>query len=103
MTKNRLSSLISLLGNKENYRLRPVDEPPGQVPLSKTCCKGKLKVCKIGGDRRLCARMANLGVLPGCEMELLCPNQGRQCLIKINGGTISLDEPSAQNIFVEPL
>ncbi len=44
--------------------------------------------------------MANLGVLPGTEMELLCPHRGRQCMIKVNGGTISLDSTTAANIFV---
>lgn len=44
--------------------------------------------------------MANLGVIPGIEMELLCRHQGRQCMIKVNGGTISLDSLAADNIFV---
>ena len=44
--------------------------------------------------------MAHLGVMPGTEMELLCRHQGRQCMIKVNGGTISLDSLTADNIFV---
>jgi Fe2+ transport system protein FeoA len=44
--------------------------------------------------------MANLGVLPGTELELICPRRGRQCMIKVNGGTLSLDETTAENIFV---
>jgi hypothetical protein len=46
--------------------------------------------------------MANLGVLPGSEMELLCPSRGRRCMVKVNGGTISLDDLTAENIFVTP-
>jgi Fe2+ transport system protein FeoA len=48
--------------------------------------------------------MANLGVLPGSEMELLCPSRGRghRCMVKVNGGTLSLDELTAENIFVIP-
>ncbi len=69
-------------------------------PLSQACCQGRLKVCKITGDRRLCARMASLGLLPGSEVELLCPVQGRQCMLKVNGGTISLDGIAAENILV---
>lgn len=46
--------------------------------------------------------MANLGVLPGSELELLCKGGGQQCMIKINGGTISLDAPTAAAILVAP-
>jgi Fe2+ transport system protein FeoA len=50
--------------------------------------------------------MAALGVLPGAVLELLCPARGRgrkQCMVKINGGTLSLDALTAQNIFVCPV
>jgi Fe2+ transport system protein FeoA len=46
--------------------------------------------------------MANLGVLPGSEIELLCKGGGQQCMIKINDSTISLDAPTAANILVAP-
>lgn len=47
--------------------------------------------------------MTNLGLIPGNEIELLCKGGGgRQCLVKINGGTISLDELSAASILVTP-
>jgi len=47
--------------------------------------------------------MANLGLLPGCELELLCKGNGQQCMVKINGGTISLDASTAANIMVAPV
>ncbi|HHD57394.1 MAG TPA: ferrous iron transport protein A [Desulfobulbaceae bacterium] len=74
--------------------------PVDARPLSKACRNGRVKVCKIGGSRKICAKMAHLGVMPGTEMELLCPRRGRQCMIKVNGGTLSLDEATADNIFV---
>jgi Fe2+ transport system protein FeoA len=49
--------------------------------------------------------MASLGVLPGAVMELLCPACGcrrPRCMVKVNGGTLSLDELAAASIFVEP-
>lgn len=46
--------------------------------------------------------MAHLGLLPGREMEVLCPGRGHQCMIKIDGGTISLDNNMAENIIVTP-
>ncbi len=72
-------------------------------PLSENCQAGKLKICKITGDRKLCARMASLGVLPGAEAELLCPQKGSQCLLKIHGGTLSLDQSTSNNIIVQSL
>ncbi|MDX9841040.1 MAG: FeoA family protein [Desulfobulbus sp.] len=73
------------------------------MPLHEACCRGRMRVCAVNGDRRTCAKMANLGLLPGSELELLCSGGGRQCMIKVNGGTISLDALSAANILVAPL
>ncbi|MGD9948551.1 MAG: ferrous iron transport protein A [Desulfobulbus sp.] len=73
------------------------------TPLPQTCCNRRFRVCAINGDRRTCARMASLGLLPGCELELLCKGTGQQCMVKVNGGTISLDAPTAANIMVAPV
>lgn len=70
-------------------------------PLSESCQAGKIKICKVTGDRKLCARMASLGVLPGEEAELICPRKGSQCLLKIHGGTLSLDQTTSNNIIVQ--
>ena len=76
---------------------------PVGIPLPETCCSGRVRVCAINGDRKNCAKMANLGVMPGSELELLCKGGGQQCMIKINGGTISLVAPTAANILVAPI
>ena len=44
--------------------------------------------------------MASLGVYPGEEVELLCPENGSQCLLKLQGGTLSLDSNTTRNIMV---
>lgn len=72
-------------------------------PLAQSCCNGRLRVYAVKGDRHTCARMAHLGLMPGCELELLCKGSGEQCMVKLNGGTISLDAPTAANILVAPL
>lgn len=72
-------------------------------PLSETCQTGKLKICKLIGDREECAKMAALGVLPGQEVELICSQAGSQCLLKIHGGTLSIDQSTSNNIIVESL
>ncbi|WP_051553928.1 FeoA family protein [Desulfobulbus elongatus] len=72
------------------------------TPLSESCCHSRMRVCAVTGDRQTCARMAALGVLPGSELELLCKGGGRHCMIKVNGGTISLDESAAAAVLVAP-
>ena len=72
-------------------------------PLSENCRAGKVKICKVTGNRKSCARMASLGVIPGEEAELLCPQKGSQCLLKIHGGTLSLDQLTSSNIIVQSI
>ncbi len=72
-------------------------------PLSKSCQAGRVKICKITGDRKHCARMASLGVIPGEEAELVYPQRGAQCLLKIHGGTLSLDQLTSNNIIVQSI
>ncbi len=106
MTRNHSDlSCHCLNGDDSNCKLRKVVCPADALPLSRSCGCGKVKVCKISGDRRQCGRMASLGVLPGSKMELLCAGhaKGRGCMVKVNGGTLSLDELAADNIFVQPL
>ena len=101
MTKNHPDIACHCMqGNDQHCFLQDKVYPVDAHPLSESCCSGRVKVCKINGDRKTCARMAHLGLIPGTEMELLCPHQGRQCMIKVNGGTISLDSLTADNIFV---
>lgn len=105
MTKNHSDiSCHCLHGNGKNCKLKRVQCPPDTRPLSESCGCGRVKVCKISGNRKDCAKMANLGVLPGSKMELLCPSRGRgrRCMVKVNGSTLSLDELTAENIFVTP-
>lgn len=81
------------------------DEPQqySSTPLTSTCGCEKVKICKINGDRKMCARMAQLGFLPGSELELVCPGQSKQCMVRIKGSTVTLDELQAQNIYVTPV
>ena len=68
--------------------------------LSDNCRSGKIKICKLIGDRKQCARMAGFGVLPGTEAELICTN-GSQCVLKIHNSTLSLDKTTSDNIIIE--
>lgn len=76
--------------------------PDDAKPLSKAFGCERYRVCKVRGDRKLCARMAQLGVLPGSTIELICPGQSQSCMVKVKGSTVSLDQMSAENILVTP-
>ena len=47
--------------------------------------------------------MAQMGVLPGSEIELVCPGSLKQCLVRVKGSTLTLDPLSAEQILVTPL
>lgn len=72
-------------------------------PLANKGQAGRIKICRITGDRKLCARMASMGVYPGIEAELICPENGSQCILKIQGSTISLDRSVSENILVSAI
>ena len=44
--------------------------------------------------------MASLGLYPGNEIELLSPSRGESCLIKVHGGTVSIDRETMENILI---
>jgi hypothetical protein len=44
--------------------------------------------------------MAAMGLTPGTEAEILCPENGSQCILKIHGGTVCLDHSICRNILV---
>lgn len=73
------------------------------APLSKKGHLGRVKVCRVTGDRKICARMASMGVYPGVEADVVCSGGGNRCILKVDGGTISLDADITANIFVSQL
>ena len=66
-------------------------------------CTGKVRVCKVNGDRKICARMASMGLYPGVIADVICADEGSQCILKVHGGTISLDASVSENILVTSL
>ena len=101
MTFKTLNRKCSCLADKVKNCVKKHPPCPKQVaPLSESCRSGRVKICKITGDRKLCARMASLGVYPGEEIELLCPEKNSQCLLKLQGATLSLDSNTTRNIMV---
>lgn len=103
MTFKRLNRKCASLADKMMNCVKKSDCPKQVSPLSESCRSGRLKICKITGDRKHCARMASLGFYPGEELELLCPENGSQCLLKLQGATLSLDSNTTKNIMVSEL
>ncbi len=100
MTFKILNRKCAGLTTKIKNCVKQPPDPKQVAPLSESCRSGRLKICKITGDRKLCARMASLGVYPGEVVELLCPENGSQCLLKLQGATLSLDSNTTRNIMV---
>lgn len=100
MTFKTLNRKCASLAGKVKNCIKQPSCPRHVVPLSESCRSGRVKICKITGDRKLCARMASLGVYPGEEAELLCPENGSQCLLKLQGTTLSLDSSTTKNILI---
>jgi ferrous iron transport protein A len=88
---NRLSACASECMKTSDYPT---------LPLCNAQAGKRLKVACIDGGRRLCARMASMGIYPGVEMEVLCSGCGRPCLVRVHGGTISLGAGLSDKIMV---
>ncbi len=73
-----------------------------RVPLCDLKDGCKVRVACIEGGRALCARMAALGIYPGAEMHLLCNGCGHPCLVRVNGGTVSIGQGISEKIMVTP-
>lgn len=72
----------------------------GEIPLAQAGCGRRLRICRVGGGRGICARMAALGIFPGQEVELVCAADRSRCLVRLNGSTVSLGDGAAENIVV---
>lgn len=74
--------------------------PQTMVPLSLLCRNGRFTICKVSGDRKLCARIGALGIYPGAQFELICPHNGSQCILQLQGSRLCLDRTISENILV---
>ena len=79
---------------------RSQNSPQTLVPLSRLCRSGRFTICKVAGDRKLCARIGALGIYPGAQAELICPHNGSQCILQLHGSRLCLDRTISENILV---
>jgi ferrous iron transport protein A len=80
---------------------QPGDDAAG--PLSQRGRCGRVKICKVVGDRALCGRIAAMGVYPGAEADVISSAIGLRHILKVNGGTVSLNTDLSENIIVTSL
>jgi ferrous iron transport protein A len=86
---------------KDCCALRETDiSDSSAVPLSNVTAGQRFKVAGIEGGRRLCARMAAMGIYPGVEMEVVCAGCNRPCLVRVHGCTLSLGVGMSEKIMV---
>jgi ferrous iron transport protein A len=104
MTFKQLNETYCCFAGKVRRCLRKGGESTDLIaPLSKIGHHGRKRICKITGDRKLCARMASMGFYPGEEVELLCREKDSRCILKFQGGTVSLDTTASNNILVQSI
>ncbi|MHB8809211.1 MAG: FeoA family protein [Desulfobulbaceae bacterium] len=104
MTKNPPKFSCGCTGSEQTACMPgAIALPEGATPLSLACGRERFKVCRVSGDRKLCARMAQMGVLPGSEIELVCPGRASQCMFRVKGSTVTLDPRFAEQIMVTPV
>lgn len=72
-------------------------------PLSQRGHCGRVKICKVVGDRALCGRIAAMGVYTGAEADVISSAIGLRHILKVNGGTVSLNSDLSENIIVASL
>jgi len=102
MTLKNLRRSCQELQTQVKRRFRPPASCPQrqEAPLSDQRQGGPLRICRIEGDRGLCAKMAAMGLYPGREAELIHPECGGQCLLKIEDCTLCLDKSTSECIVV---
>jgi len=103
MTLNSLKKKRDRLGSVVKNCLKGKSCSRRMCSLSEADRCGRMKICKVNGSRKQCARMASMGLRPGEEIDLICAEGGSNCLFKIQGGTISLDATTTKAIYVTPV
>ncbi len=59
-----------------------------------------VRVTGIAGGRRLCARLAHMGIYPGVELEVICAGKGLPSIVRVRNATLSLGKGMSQKILV---
>ncbi|TDA32992.1 MAG: hypothetical protein DSO02_00110 [Hadesarchaea archaeon] len=88
----------------ETERLLPKGVPPGSLPLTGLLEGQKGIVSHLSGGTSACRRLADMGITPGVEVEVLKSALFRgPLLVKVRGTTLAVGRGLALKVFVKPL
>ena len=71
-----------------------------ELSLAEVAPGETVRVTRISGGRRLCARLAHMGIYPGVELEVICGGRGAPSIVRIRNCTISLGKGMSHKILV---
>ena len=71
------------------------------MPLSKVKPGERVKFVTVTGGRRLQARLAAMGMIPGVELEVICNNFQGPFIVAIRNSRVMIGRGMAQKIEVE--
>ncbi|HDL89832.1 MAG TPA: ferrous iron transport protein A [Thermodesulforhabdus norvegica] len=74
-----------------------------EIPLPEAEPGASVRITRIEGGRRLCARLAHMGIYPGTIMEVISSGRGAPCIVRVRNATISLGRGMSRKIIVYKL
>ena len=69
------------------------------IPLAMASCGEGLTVQSVRGGKMRCSRLASMGILPGCELELISKGRG-PVIVDVRGSRLAIGQSLALSIMV---
>lgn len=71
------------------------------LPLSETRPGDVVRLVRLNGGRRMCARLAHMGLYPGVQVTIVSGGEGAPVIIRKGQSTISIGKGMSGKILVE--
>ncbi|NEQ48001.1 MAG: ferrous iron transport protein A [Leptolyngbya sp. SIOISBB] len=79
---------------------KPINPSPGRLPLAMMTVGDRVWVVDITGGHRMVRRLADLGVMPGCEITLVSRTHSGSVVVALQGCRIGLGAGMAHRVIV---
>lgn len=76
------------------------DLPITLLPLSEVGPGENVKIVRLDGGRRMCARLAHMGIYPGTKLTIISGGKGTPVIARFGNTTISLGKGASKKILV---